>query len=110
MASKTVGILTGGGDCPGLNAVIRAVIVKAIKQNGWKVIGILEGWKGLLPEGRTRPIELSEVSGILAMGGTILKTSRTNPTKSPQEMDIVLRRAKGLGLDAVIASLTGEAA
>jgi 6-phosphofructokinase 1 len=98
-----IGILTGGGDCPGLNAVIRAVIVKAIKHNGWRVTGILDGWKGLLPEGKTRPMELSEASGIIAQGGTILKTSRTNPAKKPEELDLVLRKIRGLGLDAIIA-------
>jgi phosphofructokinase-like protein len=100
---KHIGILTGGGDCPGLNAVIRAVVVKAIKHNGWRVSGILEGWKGLLPEGKTRPMELPEVSGIIAQGGTILKTSRTNPTKSPGDLDLAVRRVRGLGLDAIIA-------
>lgn len=102
MAALHIGILTGGGDCPGLNAVIRAIVVKAIKHNGWRVTGILEGWRGLLPEGRVRPMELSEVSGILAMGGTVLKTSRTNPAKNPQDLDLVVRRARGLKLDAIV--------
>jgi phosphofructokinase-like protein len=74
-----IGILTGGGDCPGLNAVIRAVVRKSILQKKWDVIGIFEGWKGLLEDGLARPITLKEVSGILHRGGTILKTSRTNP-------------------------------
>jgi 6-phosphofructokinase 1 len=103
LAASHIGILTGGGDCPGLNAVIRAVVVKAIKHNGWRVTGILEGWKGLLPEGRTRPIEISEVSGIIAQGGTILKTSRTNPAKNPADLDLIVRRARGLGLEVIIA-------
>jgi 6-phosphofructokinase 1 len=98
-----IGILTGGGDCPGLNAVIRAVVVKAIKHNGWRVTGILEGWKGLLPEGSTRPVNLPEVSGIIGLGGTILKTSRTNPTNDDQQMNAAMQRIKSLGLDAIVA-------
>ena len=81
MESKHIGILTSGGDAPGLNAVIRAIVVKAIKHNHWQVTGVLDGWKGLLRGGKTRPIALPEVSGILGLGGTILKTSRTNPIK-----------------------------
>lgn len=98
-----IGILTGGGDCPGLNAVIRAVVVKAVKHNHWKVTGIFEGWRGLMQDGLTREIQLPEVSGILGRGGTILKTSRTNPGKTPGGYEQVIARAKGLGLDAVVA-------
>lgn len=98
-----IGILTGGGDCPGLNAVIRAVVVKAAKHNGWRVTGILEGWRGLMQEGLAREILVPEVSGILGRGGTIIKTSRTNPGKTPGGYEEVLSRTKKLGLDAVIA-------
>lgn len=98
-----IGILTGGGDCPGLNAVIRAVVVKAAKHNHWRVTGILEGWRGLMKDGLTREIPVSEVSGILGRGGTIIKTSRTNPGKTPGGYEEVLSRTKKLGLDAVIA-------
>ncbi|HYR69381.1 MAG TPA: ATP-dependent 6-phosphofructokinase [Candidatus Dormibacteraeota bacterium] len=73
-----VGVLTGGGDCPGLNAVIRAVVQRAIKSYGWSVAGIRHGWRGLLLE-EIEPLDLSSVSGILPRGGTILGTSRTNP-------------------------------
>jgi len=101
--SMNIGILTGGGDCPGLNAVIRAVVVTAIKHNNWRVTGILEGWRGLLQKGLTREMNLNEVSGIIGRGGTILKTSRTNPAKVENGYQIAADRVKRLGLDAVIA-------
>jgi len=74
MRMKRIGILTGGGDCPGLNAVIRAVAKTAMMTHGIEVVGILDGFAGLV-EGRSRPLALDEVSGILARGGTILGTS-----------------------------------
>lgn len=96
-----VGVLTGGGDCPGLNAVIRAVVRKGF-QNNVKVIGIKNGWKGLInPE--TIDLDLSSVSGILPKGGTILGTSRTNPYKDPEDVKKVMENYKKLGLDALIA-------
>jgi len=73
-----VGILTGGGDCPGLNAVIRAVVRKGISFYGYEILGIKNGWLGLI-EGKIIPLDLNSVSGILHRGGTILGTSRTNP-------------------------------
>ena len=103
MESKHIGILTSGGDAPGLNAVIRAIVVKAIKHNHWQVTGVLDGWKGLLRGGRTRPIALPEVSGILGLGGTILKTSRTNPLKKEGGVEEVLQTIKSLRIDAIIA-------
>ena len=79
-AIKKIGILTGGGDCPGLNAVIRAAVKTAIIQYGWKVIGIKDGFEGLLKEGKTRPLLYDYVKGILSRGGTILGSSnRGNP-------------------------------
>ena len=79
-AIKKIGILTGGGDCPGLNAVIRAAVKTAIIQYGWKVIGIEDGFEGLLKEGKTRPLLYDDVKGILSRGGTILGSSnRGNP-------------------------------
>ena len=78
MAAKRVGILTGGGDCPGLNAVIRAVTRKGIDAYGFEVIGVLGGWRGMM-ECKSMPLDLDAVSGILPKGGTILGTSRTNP-------------------------------
>lgn len=98
-----IGILTGGGDCPGLNAVIRAAVVTAVKHNKWTVTGIFEGWRGLMKDGLTRQLELSEVSGILGRGGTILKTSRTNPGKVEGGYETAINRIRKLGLDAVIA-------
>ena len=80
---ERVGVLTGGGDCPGLNAVIRAVERKAF-QNKIKVIGIRNGWKGLI-DGDTIDLDINSVSGILPKGGTILGTSRTNPYKKPDD-------------------------
>ena len=75
-----IGILTGGGDCPGLNAVIRAVVRRSLRY-GHNVIGIMQGWKGLI-ENKTRDLSINNVSGILHVGGTILGTSRTNPSSS----------------------------
>ncbi|MDD5654934.1 MAG: 6-phosphofructokinase, partial [Candidatus Omnitrophica bacterium] len=74
-----IGILTGGGDCPGLNPVIRAVVRKSYNE-GYETIGIKNGWKGII-ENDTMKLDLSSISGILPKGGTILGTSRTNPYK-----------------------------
>jgi phosphofructokinase-like protein len=96
-----IGILTGGGDCPGLNAVIRAIVRKSL-QFGWENVGIENGWKGLL-EIDTVPLNMDAVSGILQKGGTILGTSRTNPYKTKNGEKIVLENAKKAGLEALIA-------
>lgn len=96
-----VGVLTGGGDCPGLNAVIRAVVRRAA-QNNIKIIGIKNGWKGLV-DIDTTDLNLDSVSGILPKGGTILGTSRTNPYKNPEDVKKVIANYKKLGLDALIA-------
>jgi phosphofructokinase-like protein len=96
-----IGILTGGGDCPGLNPVIRAVVRKAINI-GHEIIGIKNGWKGLT-ENDTMPLSLEAVSGILPKGGTILGTSRTNPYKKEGEVERLKDNYKKLGLDALIA-------
>jgi phosphofructokinase-like protein len=96
-----IGILTGGGDCPGLNPVIRAVVRKAINI-GHEIIGIKNGWKGLI-ENDTMPLSLEAVSGILPKGGTILGTSRTNPYKKEGEVERLKDNYKKLGLDALIA-------
>jgi 6-phosphofructokinase 1 len=99
--AKTVGILTGGGDCPGLNAVIRAV-VRSSDAEGWDCVAILEGWRGLV-EGNYRDLGPQEVSGILPRGGTIIGTSRTNPFKLEGGIDKVLQNFSDRGLDALVA-------
>lgn len=96
-----IGMLTGGGDCPGLNAVIRAIVRKSLV-NGWECIGIENGWKGLM-DIYTRALDLNSVSGILQKGGTILGTSRTNPYKIEGGEEKVIENAKKIGLDALIA-------
>ncbi|MCX5974418.1 MAG: 6-phosphofructokinase, partial [Coprothermobacterota bacterium] len=83
-ATKRIGVLTGGGDCPGLNAVLRAVVKTAILQYGWQVIGIEDGFQGLIFPERTRSLGLEDVRGILPRGGTILgTTNRANPFAYP---------------------------
>jgi len=96
-----VGILTGGGDCPGLNPVIRAAVKTAIYQ-GFEVVGIMNGWKGLV-DNLTKPLDQASVSGILHRGGTILGTSRTNPYKDPAALEKLRKNFKVIGLDALIA-------
>jgi 6-phosphofructokinase 1 len=93
--------LTGGGDCPGLNAVIRAVTRKALSVYSYEVVGILEGWRGLL-EKKTKILKLEDISGILHRGGTILKSSRTNPLESDEHVKDCFRNLKALKLDALI--------
>lgn len=95
-----VGILTGGGDCPGLNAVIRAVVKRGL-QFGYEFTGIKNGWKGLV-EPSVVKLTQNDVSGILPRGGTILGTSRTNPMKSPADTEAVLKNIKDLKIDAVV--------
>ncbi len=97
---ERIGVLTGGGDCPGLNAVIRAVVRKAV-QNNIKVTGIKNGWKGLI-ENDTIELGLNLVSGILPKGGTILGTSRTNPYKNEGDALKVIDNYKKMKLDALI--------
>src|SRR6266699_2592459 len=99
--AKTIGILTGGGDCPGLNAVIRAV-VRSSDAAGWDCVGILEGWRGLV-EARFEDLGPKEASGLLPRGGTIIGTSRTNPYTLEGGVDSVLRNFHDRGLDALVA-------
>ncbi|MFH0913172.1 MAG: ATP-dependent 6-phosphofructokinase [Candidatus Omnitrophota bacterium] len=96
-----IGILTGGGDCPGLNPVIRAVVRKGLNE-GYEIIGIKNGWKGLI-ENDTVILNLNSVSGILPKGGTILGTSRTNPYKKEGDLESLKGTYKKIGLDALIA-------
>ncbi len=96
-----IGILTGGGDCPGLNPVIRAVVRKAFNE-GYEVVGIKNGWKGLI-EKDTMKLDLASIAGILPKGGTILGTSRTNPYKKEGGIEKVKENFKALALDALVA-------
>jgi ATP-dependent phosphofructokinase / diphosphate-dependent phosphofructokinase len=96
-----VGILTGGGDCPGLNAVIRAVGRRVMTRDG-EVVGVLEGWKGLV-EGLFEPLGPREISGLLPRGGTILGTTRTNPYKLDGGVEKVLANFERGGFDALVA-------
>ena len=98
-----VGILTGGGDCPGLNGVIRAIVRKGILNYNFEILGIFEGWKGLMVEGKIKPLVLNDVSGILHRGGTILRTSRTNPFKIDNGVDTIKATLKKHSIDALIA-------
>src|SRR5438128_814395 len=96
-----VGVLTGGGDCPGLNAVIRAV-GRRVMDRGDELIGVLEGWKGLV-EGLFEPLGAREISGLVPRGGTIIGTTRTNPYKVDGGVDRVLEHFSSAGLDALVA-------
>ncbi len=100
MAMK-IGILTGGGDCPGLNPVIRAAVRKGINE-GYEILGIKNGWKGLI-ENDVMALDIDAVSGILHKGGTILGTSRTNPYKKEGDLQKLKDNYKKLSLDALIA-------
>jgi 6-phosphofructokinase 1 len=97
---KTIGILTGGGDCPGLNGVIRAV-VRAGLQQGYRTIGIRNGWQGLI-EGEVEPLTDFSVSGIISRGGTILGTSRTDPLKNPTDFERIKNTLKKFAIDALV--------
>ncbi len=102
-----VGVLTGGGDCPGLNAAIRAVVRKGVQQFGYEFVGFRDGWRGPL-EGDTVPLDVQAVRGILPRGGTILGSSRTNPLKSGGDdgrtgVERITDNMAGLGVDALIA-------
>ncbi len=99
--AKTIGILTGGGDCPGLNAVIRAVVRKS-DASGWDCVAVREGWRGLV-EGVFEDLGPQRVSGILPRGGTIIGTSRTNPFKLEGGVERVLQNFRDRGLDALVA-------
>jgi phosphofructokinase-like protein len=97
-----VGVLTGGGDCPGLNAVIRAVVRKGIEVHGWDIVGFRNGWQGPLT-GESRPLGLDDVEDILTRGGTILRSSRTNPYKVEGGVEKIKSVLADQGVDALIA-------
>src|SRR6266567_6031201 len=107
---KRIGILTGGGDCPGLNAVIRGVVKGAELKRGWEVVGVEDGFDGLLAPEKCRLLSLEDVRGILPRGGTILgTTNRGNPFSYPvkqdgkivavDQSDKVVENVRTLGLD-----------
>ncbi|MEY4347370.1 MAG: hypothetical protein RJA68_873 [Actinomycetota bacterium] len=97
-----IGVLTGGGDCPGLNAVIRAVVRKGVKEYGHEFVGFRDGWKGPL-EGLTMPLNIETTRGILPRGGTILGSSRTNPFKIEGGVEKIKDNLAKAGIDALIA-------
>ena len=97
-----IGVLTGGGDCPGLNAVIRAVVRKGVGVYGHEFVGFRDGWKGPL-DNLTGPLGIAEVRGILPRGGTILGSSRTNPFKVDGGVDRIRENLHSLEVDALIA-------
>ncbi len=96
-----VGVLTGGGDCPGLNAVIRAIVRKAERLHGAHVVGFLDGWAGVI-ERRTMPLDIDALRGTLPRGGTILGTSRSNPELLDNGLPSCLESLEALGVDALI--------
>jgi 6-phosphofructokinase 1 len=102
-----IGMLTGGGDCPGLNPAIRGAVMRLLDYND-EIIGFTQGWKGLV-EGNTEPLTLERVEGIIDQGGTILRSSRTNPFVAGKEhqLDAVLRNLEKFQIEALIA-LGGE--
>jgi ATP-dependent phosphofructokinase / diphosphate-dependent phosphofructokinase len=97
-----VGILTGGGDAPGINAVLRAIVRKAIHNYGYETFGIKDGWRGLV-EGEFIPLDLETLTGMLPKGGSILGTSRTNPFKSGDGANRILKNVSEHDIEAVIA-------
>jgi ATP-dependent phosphofructokinase / diphosphate-dependent phosphofructokinase len=97
-----VGVLTGGGDCPGLNAVIRAVVRKGVEVYGYEFVGFRDGWRGPI-NGETVPLGIPQVRGILPRGGTILGSSRTNPAKIDNGFETVRANLDKLGVDALVA-------
>ncbi len=108
-----LGVLTGGGDCPGLNAVLRALVRRGVLEFGHEFVGILNGYEGLMEPRLTEPLTLDQVRGILPKGGTILGTSnKANPFKYPERhdgkmhevdrSDIALKRYRELGLDGLV--------
>jgi 6-phosphofructokinase 1 len=97
-----VGILTGGGDCPGLNAVLRGFVLRHARDRGGEVLGFEQGWRGLL-ENRARPLAPADVADLWNVGGTVLGTSRTNPLRKDDGLDVIRAAWQARGLDALVA-------
>jgi len=98
---SVIGVLTAGGDCPGLNAVIRGVVARALKSGPHEVIGIMNGWEGLMDDD-TRPLDRDDVRGILTVGGTILGTSRRDPYVHGDGAKSVIKTIDKNGIDTLI--------
>ena len=96
-----LGILTGGGDCPGLNAVIRAAVARTVRSYGGHMLGFEDGWRGLF-ENRVRDLDLAAVSGILPRGGTMLGTSRTDPFRQTGGIEALTAAVKAHAVDALL--------
>src|SRR5207247_11072280 len=96
-----VGVLTGGGDCPGLNAVIRGVVRRGIDAHGFDILGFNYGWAGVLA-GESRELTIEATKGILPRGGTILGTSPTNPYKDADREERVKPSLAKQGIDALV--------
>jgi 6-phosphofructokinase 1 len=97
-----IGVLTGGGDCPGLNAVIRAIVRKGVGEYGHEFLGYRDGWRGPLQRD-SRPLGVPEVRGILPRGGTILGSSRTNPFKEDGGAEAIAQSLEADGVEGLIA-------
>ena len=97
-----IGVLTGGGDCPGLNPVIRGLLFKSVKEYGFEVVGLKYGWKGAV-ENITTELNLDIAEDIVREGGTVLKSSRTNPFKIEGGPEAVKKTMEDNGLDAIVA-------
>ena len=97
-----IGVLTGGGDCPGLNAVIRGIVRRGVSQYGHEFVGFRDGWRGPL-ENDFRPLGIEQVRGILPRGGTILGSSRTNPVQIDGGIDRIRENLESGGVDGLIA-------
>jgi 6-phosphofructokinase 1 len=96
-----IGVLTGGGDCPGLNAVIRAIVRKGVQEYGFEFVGFRDGWRGPL-ESLTKTLDIPAVRGILPRGGTILGSSRTNPFAIENGVERIRQTLMNLGVHALV--------
>ncbi len=97
-----IGLLSGGGDAPGINAVLRSIVRKAIQDYGYEIVGVKDGWRGLV-EGEFIPLDLKSLVGLLPKGGSILGTSRTNPFKSEDGAECILKNVSEHDIGAIIA-------
>ncbi|HEX4429409.1 MAG TPA: 6-phosphofructokinase, partial [Frankiaceae bacterium] len=97
-----IGVLTGGGDCPGLNAVIRAIVRKGVQVHGHDFVGFRDGWRGPM-DADIIPLDVEAVRGLLPRGGTVLGSSRTNPYKVDGGLDRIRATVEALEIDALIA-------